>query len=112
MSYEKQNFTKGQILTSAHLNHIEDGIAKKSSVTKCVVTLSNDAWDGTTQVLAIDGVTADNIVIVSPTPDNYEAYHSNAVRASIQEDGKLTFVCSSAPNVTLSVNVVIIDEGE
>lgn len=27
MSYEKQNFTNGQILTAAHLNHIEDGIA-------------------------------------------------------------------------------------
>ena len=27
MSYEKQNFTDGQTLTAAHLNHIEDGIA-------------------------------------------------------------------------------------
>lgn len=27
MSYEKQNFTNGQVLTAAHLNHIEDGIA-------------------------------------------------------------------------------------
>ena len=27
MSYEKQNFQNGQILTAAHLNHIEDGIA-------------------------------------------------------------------------------------
>lgn len=27
MSYEKQNFENGQILTAAHLNHLEDGLA-------------------------------------------------------------------------------------
>ena len=27
MSYTKQNFTDGQVLTAAHMNHIEDGIA-------------------------------------------------------------------------------------
>lgn len=27
MSYEKQNFIPGQVLTAAHMNHIEDGIA-------------------------------------------------------------------------------------
>ena len=27
MSYEKQNFVKGQILKADHLNHMEDGIA-------------------------------------------------------------------------------------
>lgn len=26
MSYKKQNFTDGQILTAAQLNHIEDGV--------------------------------------------------------------------------------------
>lgn len=26
MAYEKQNFVDGQVLTAAHLNHIEDGI--------------------------------------------------------------------------------------
>ena len=31
MSYEKQNFTDGQTLTAAHLNHIEDGIAAAES---------------------------------------------------------------------------------
>ena len=31
MSYEKQNFTDGEVLTAAHLNHIEDGIAAAES---------------------------------------------------------------------------------
>lgn len=31
MSYEKQNFTDGQTLTAAHLNHIEAGIAAAES---------------------------------------------------------------------------------
>ena len=32
MSYEKLGFTKGQILKADHLNHIEEGIAKASSL--------------------------------------------------------------------------------
>lgn len=32
MSYTKQNFTDGQVLTAAHLNHMEDGIAAGSAV--------------------------------------------------------------------------------
>lgn len=31
MSYEKQNFTDGQTLTAAHLNHNEEGIAAAES---------------------------------------------------------------------------------
>lgn len=31
MSYTKQNFTDGQTLTAAQLNHIEDGIAESSA---------------------------------------------------------------------------------
>ena len=31
MSYEKQTFKDGQVLTAAHLNHIEDGIAAAES---------------------------------------------------------------------------------
>ena len=26
MSYEKQNFTNGQVLTAEHMNHIEEGV--------------------------------------------------------------------------------------
>lgn len=33
MSYTKQNFTDGQTLTAAQLNHIEDGIAASSANT-------------------------------------------------------------------------------
>jgi hypothetical protein len=33
MSYTKQNFTDGQTLTAAQLNHIEDGIAESSANT-------------------------------------------------------------------------------
>lgn len=31
MSYQKQNFSDGQVLNSSHLNHIEDGIAALES---------------------------------------------------------------------------------
>lgn len=40
MSYVKQNFVDGQILTAEHMNHIEDGIAEASEGTK------SDTGDG------------------------------------------------------------------
>ena len=36
MSYTKQNFTDGQVLTAAHMNHIEDGIAAADCVSPTI----------------------------------------------------------------------------
>lgn len=36
MSYTKQNFVSGQILTAAHMNHIEDGIAAVDCVSPTI----------------------------------------------------------------------------
>lgn len=37
MGYQKQNFVSGQVLNSAHLNHIENGIVEvESSVSTCL----------------------------------------------------------------------------
>ena len=36
MSYTKQNFTDGQVLTAAHMNHIEDGIAEVNCVSPTI----------------------------------------------------------------------------
>lgn len=36
MSYTKQNFTDGQVLTAAHMNHIEDGIAAVDCVSPTI----------------------------------------------------------------------------
>ena len=49
--YQKQNFEKGQILTAAHLNHMEDGIAKAAVCLKVMVEgdkadrTSNEIYD-------------------------------------------------------------------
>lgn len=47
MSYEKQNFVDGQILTAEHLNHMEQGIADAGPVK----TVNNTAPDETGNVL-------------------------------------------------------------
>ena len=41
MSYTKQNFKSGQILTAAHLNHMEDGIAEAEKTGGSSITTSN-----------------------------------------------------------------------
>lgn len=46
MSYTKQNFTDGNVLTAAQLNHIEDGIAavEKSKAEIDDTAINGDAW--------------------------------------------------------------------
>lgn len=46
MSYEKQTFKDGQVLTAAHLNHIEDGIAAAESASGGASAALTALWGG------------------------------------------------------------------
>lgn len=52
MSYEKQNFTSGQVLTAAALNHMEDGIANAGGVTSWN-DLEDKPFSATTEMVEI-----------------------------------------------------------
>lgn len=73
------------------------------------VTLTNTAWRDGVQTVAVEGVTADNIVLVTPThnADDYDAYTTNNIRCISQGSGTLTFECGAAPTTNVSVNVAI-----
>ena len=87
----------------------EQGDAGK--VTTRTITLESTAWDptGTGRIsVAVDGVTAESTIIVSPAPDSVVTYGKCGVYAAAQEEGRLTFACAMQPQESLTVNIVIL----
>ena len=72
--------------------------------------ISYDAWTANTKTatIGVDGVTADNIVIVTAAPQSYLLYANSQIRATSQSDGYLTFQTEDVPTIDVHVNVLII----
>lgn len=64
---------------------------------------------GGTKAVTVNGVTANNTVIVSPAPGSWAKWRDCGVRCSAQEADSLTFTAESATGTTLYANVVILD---
>lgn len=85
----------------------KEKIASGATYTATTVSLSASGWSGNTQTVNVSGVTASNLVIVSPNPVNHVAYAEANVRCVSQEAGRLTFACDSIPGASLAVNIAI-----
>ena len=86
----------------------EKGDAAK--VTTRTLTLEAAAWntDSKQLTVAVERVTAENTLIISPAPDSIVAYGRCGVYAAAQDEGRLTFACVKQPEESLTVNVVIL----
>jgi len=85
----------------------KEKIAPGATYSTTTVSLSASGWSGNTQTVNVSGVTASNLVIVSPNPVNHVAYAEANVRCVSQEVGKLTFACDSVPGSSLAVNIAM-----
>ena len=85
----------------------KEKIAAGATYSALPVTLTVEGWASNYQTVNVSGVTASNLVIVSPDPGSHVAYGEASVRCVAQEAGKLSFACESVPAVALVVNVVI-----
>jgi hypothetical protein len=74
-----------------------------------VIELAPDGWVDNKQTINVDGVTANNVVIVNPNPEteNYVAYTERGIRCIEQAEGTLTFLCDIIPSITVIVNVAV-----
>lgn len=70
-------------------------------------TLSSANWSNSSQTITVSGVTASNIVFVSPAPTSAADYASAGIICTAQATNSLTFTCESTPSGNISVNVVI-----
>ena len=101
MSYERQNFEDGKVLTAAQLNHIEDALVELmkgggSSVGRIVeVHLPSSAWDGADnlhyQVITIPGITEYSKVDLLPSVEQLAVFYNKDVTfVTENEDGVVT----------------------
>ena len=74
------------------------------------LSLTATGWSATSkiQTCVATGVTASNIVIVSPAPTSQDAYAAAGIKCTAQGASSLTFSCETVPAKALSVNVVIL----
>ena len=74
------------------------------------VTLTAAGWSSGTQTVSVAGVTADNHVIVAPSPASRDTYINSDVRCTSQGAGTLTFTAASTPTVNITVNIIILKQ--
>lgn len=94
--------TANQILT---LPNVTGTLAVAATTT---LTLST-TWNSNIQTVSVSGVTAQNTVIVTPTPTSYDTYCECGIYCSAQTSGTLEFKCDEVPSTSLTVNVLIIN---
>lgn len=63
-------------------------------------------WSSNTQTVNVTGVTATNVVFVSPAPASAADYASAGIICTAQGAGTLTFTCTDVPSNAITVNVV------
>lgn len=83
-------------------------IAQDATYTSVTVTLSG-VWTNNQKTVSIPaaiGITANSLVIVSPTPNSFTEYGDSGIYCSAQAVNSLTFTCSSPPSSNITVNVV------
>lgn len=76
--------------------------------TSATATLSEMNWINNSQTVNVQGVTANNNVIVSAAPASQTVYSACGIVCSAQGAGTLTFTCDSVPTTGVTVNVLII----
>ena len=85
-------------------------LGAQAKVKTLTLSLTTAGWSATnkTQTKTASGVTASNVVIISPTATSQDAYSAAGVKCTAQAANKLTFTCDTVPTEALSVNVVIL----
>lgn len=125
MVYEKQNFTDGQVLTAAQLNHIEEGVAEAHALVAALassrrvadVTLLAADWVGDTfpysQVLTIDGITENSQVDLTPSVEQLTIFYEKDLSfVTENEDGVVTaYAFGDKPTNDYTMQVTITEVG-
>lgn len=118
MSYEKQNFADGQVLSAEHLNHIEAGIVElekaiKPTSTISEVTLRAADWEGTgslySQVAAINGITSRSQVDLTPSVEQLVIFYEKDLTFVTENDGGVltVYAIGQKPTNDYTIQVTI-----
>jgi hypothetical protein len=104
---EDASRTAGDAVTVAD-NALKVAEDKVSAVGK-VVNLPASKWSSNKQTVAVEGVTAEQLIIVVADPSSFSPYATCQVRCSAQAQDSLTFTCNETPTVDLKANILILE---
>jgi hypothetical protein len=92
------------------ISDIATKILDFADVTSSSISIATTAWDSTakTATISVSGVTETNHVIISPTPDSYDAYGAASIRCTAKVKNSLTFLCKTIPTQTINIDVLIL----
>ena len=66
------------------------------------------SWSSNSQSLTIEGITASNNIIVSPTTASETNWNLFGVSCSAQATNSLTFICKTVPTSAIDVQIIIL----
>lgn len=94
-------------LSAAAGARLAAAIAGMARMSTHQVTLPAANWDDDNQqTVDLEGVTADQVLIIVGAPESYEAYSDAMVWCSAQGEGTLTFSAKYTPSVDVKANVL------
>ena len=99
--------TEQQEYTDAEKKAACETIGSQEKYINTTISLPVASWSNNEQTVSVTGVTADNLVQVSPAPASFVKYAECGIYCSAQASGQLTFKCGTVPTEVLSVGVVI-----
>lgn len=85
------------------LYNLDDSVLSNETI-----VLSVSSWSNNSQTVVCNGVTTNNTVIISPAPASIDAYNKAEIKCISQDTNSLTFTCKKAPEIELTVNVLIL----
>lgn len=106
-SAEEANKTAGDSVVIAE-NALKVAEEKVTAVGK-VVNLPASGWAENSQTVAVEGVTAEQLIIVVADPSSFSPYAECQVRCSGQAKDSLTFSCNETPTDDLIANILILE---
>ena len=95
--------------TSICTNGSAKAVYDATKHTTLTVSLTAAGWNSSTfqQSVTASGVTASNLVFVSPAPASWLSSSASGIYCSAQASNSLTFTCSIIPSAAITMNVVI-----
>ncbi|MGM9588314.1 MAG: hypothetical protein ACI3VA_12625, partial [Candidatus Limivicinus sp.] len=88
-----------------------DAVPKSYAVhmTGRTASLPVSGWSDLSQTVSVEGITAENTLIVSPAPDSITACSEAGMYCAAQGAGTLTFVCADMPEGDVVYNILILE---
>lgn len=95
------------LVTKEYVDNAVAGGGGGGDPTAYTVQLTVAGWSNGAQTVTASGVTANNVVIVTPAPSSMEDYSAADVKCMAQATNSLTFECRETPETALAVNVIV-----